>query len=89
MVIRIAVDQTLTDLSARIGRETLGRILKITSPSDTNVDVWRKVGTPFGPAYALTPVDESSVLPDVLYVSPGVKARFYPERDTIKIPVAG
>lgn len=89
MVIRISVDRSLPDLSARIGRETLGRILKITSPTDTNVDAWRKVGTPFGPAYALTPVEEASVQPDVLYVSPGVKSRFYAERDSLEIPMAG
>ena len=88
MIIRITVDQTLPDLSARIGRETLSRVLKITNPSDTNVDGWLKVGSPFGPVYALTPVEESSVQPDILYVSPGVKTRFYPERDSIEISAA-
>ena len=88
MLIRITVDQSLPDLSARIGHETLGRILKITSPSDTNSDVWRRVGSPFGPSYELTTVDETSVQPDVLYVSIGVKSQFYAERDMLKIPAA-
>ncbi len=89
MIIQITVDSALPDLSAHIGRDTFGRILQITRPKDTNLDLWRRVGSPFGAAYALHLVDESSVHPNVLYVSPGVKTLFYPTRSELNIPEAG
>jgi hypothetical protein len=86
MILHIALDNSLPDLSAVIRRDTLAAILKITSPGEKDVAAWRRVGSPFGEAhYALNPSSAAEITSDVLYVSPGVKKASYPNTGLLQI----